>query len=261
MIVSGILHDILQTKLREVRALSDPAIRMRIAQRLKGAPAPRSLGAALRHGEGFRIIAEMKRASPSRGLMAREYDPAAIAAEYTSGGAAALSVLTDRPYFKGEGEHLFAARAISSLPVLRKDFIVDVGQVEESRALGADALLLIAALLEERTLKALRSCCESLGMEALVEVHDAEDLAKALAAGATLVGVNNRDLSTFRVSLDVSLRLAERIPTGIVRVSESGIGSRSDLERLAQAGYDAFLIGEALMTGPDRRARLREWLS
>jgi len=261
MIVAGILSSILQAKRREAQALNSPAGRRAMEEKLRRAPAPRGFVAALKSKGGFRIIAEMKRASPSLGTIAAEYDPARLATEYEAGGAAALSVLTDRPYFKGDPGDLETACSSCSLPVLRKDFIVEDCQVEESRALGADALLLIAALLDLAALRRLRSLSESLGMAALVEVHDAEDLSKALASGATLVGVNNRDLSTFEVSLDVSLALAPSMPAGVVRVSESGIASRRDLVRLAGAGYDAFLVGEALMKSGDRRALLQEWLA
>ena len=260
MIVSGILAEIVQSKRREIDALASPEGRRRIDEMLREAPAPRDFRAALQGGPGFRIIAEMKKASPSRGVLLREFDPVRLARDYESGGAAALSVLTDAPYFQGCLSDLAKAREAVSLPVLRKDFVLDESQLEESRGWGADAVLLIASALETPTLARLLRRTTSLGMDALVEVHDERDLSRAMDAGASVVGVNNRNLSTFQVSLKVSLELAGKIPPGILRVSESGLSSRADLESLAGAGFDAFLIGESLMVAEDRPARLREWI-
>ncbi|MCI0410372.1 MAG: indole-3-glycerol phosphate synthase TrpC [Acidobacteria bacterium] len=259
MIVSGILAEILQSKRREIEALSTPEGRRRIDAQLREAPAPRDFRAALGRGPGFRIIAEMKKASPSRGVLLQQFDPGRLAREYESGGAAALSVLTDAAYFQGCLADLAQARDAASLPVLRKDFVLDESQVEESRGWGADAVLLIAAALETPALGRLMQRVTSLGMNALVEVHDEQDLSRALDAGASVVGVNNRNLGTFQASLKVSLELAGKITPGILRVSESGLSSRADLELLSGAGYDAFLIGESLMSAEDRTARLREW--
>lgn len=260
MIVSGILAEILESKRREIEALSSPEGRRRIGHMLGQAPEPRGFRAALETGGSFRIIAEIKKASPSRGILVQDFDPARLAREYAAGGAAALSVLTDAPYFQGGLPDLKVARAAAPLPVLRKDFILDESQVEESRGWGADAVLLIACVLEVNLLGRLMRRVNALGMEALVEVHDLQDLSRALDAGAGIIGVNNRNLSSFQVSLGVSLELVGRIPPGILRVSESGVASRSDLELLSAAGYEAFLIGESLLVAGDRSARLREWI-
>jgi len=260
VIVSGVLAEILESKRREIELMSSPAGRRRIDGMLGRAPEPRGFRAALQSGGGFRIIAEIKKASPSRGVLVQDFDPARLARQYASGGAAALSVLTDAPFFQGGLPDLSTAREAAALPVLRKDFVLDESQVEESRGWGADAVLLIASVLETATLARLMRCVSALGMDALVEVHDLEDLSRALDAGAGMVGVNNRNLSTFRVSLGVSLDLVGKIPSGILRVSESGVASRGDLELLAAAGYEAFLIGESLLMDQDRAARLREWI-
>jgi indole-3-glycerol phosphate synthase len=206
------------------------------------------------------IIAEAKQASPSRGLLSTRgaFDPAAIARAYESGGAAAISVLTDAPYFQGSLEDLAASRAAVTVPVLRKDFTLEAFHVVEAAAFDADAILLIAALLPSRELRDLRELAESLGMAALVEVHDGSELDSAIGSGARIIGVNNRDLRTFEVRLETSLSLAERIPAGVIAVSESGIRSRADVARLEDAGYRAFLVGEYLMKSGDPAAAIRE---
>jgi indole-3-glycerol phosphate synthase len=204
------------------------------------------------------IIAEIKKASPSKGLLAGDFNPAAIARLYAAGGASALSVLTDRKFFQGSVEDLCAARAAVALPVLRKDFTIDEVHVIEAAAHGADAILLIAALLSETTMRRFRELAEHYAMAALVEVHDQEELDRALGSGAQIVGVNNRNLHTFEVTLETSLRLAEKIPAGIVKVTESGIHGSADVRRLRAAGYQAFLVGEHLMKSPDPAAALRE---
>jgi indole-3-glycerol phosphate synthase len=260
MTVSGILAEIVRSKRREIDTLASPEGRRRIDERLQKAPAPRDFRGALQRGSGFRIIAEMKKASPSRGVLLREFDPVRLARDYESGGAAALSVLTDAAHFQGSLADLAKAREAASLPVLRKDFVLDESQLEESRGWGADAVLLIASVLEASVLARLLKRATSLGMDALVEVHDGRDLSRAVDAGASVIGVNNRNLSTFQVTLKVSLELAGKIPPGILRVSESGLSSRADLESLGGAGFDAFLIGESLMVAKDRSARLREWV-
>jgi len=204
------------------------------------------------------IIGEIKKASPSKGTLSETFDPASIARTYHQGGAAALSVLTDREFFQGGLEDLAAARASVPLPALRKDFTLHEFHVIEAAAHGADAILLIAAVLEETDLRRLRELAERSRMAVLVEVHDADELRRALASGATIVGVNNRNLHTFEVSLRTSLQLAEMIPTDVVKVSESGIHSRVDVARLQEAGYQAFLVGEHLMKSPDPAAALRD---
>ena len=216
----------------------------------------RDFGAALR-ARAPAIIAEIKKASPSKGLLVDEFDPLAIARDYQAGGAAALSVLTDEKFFQGSLAFLCAARAATRLPVLRKDFILDESQIAEAAAHQADAVLLIAAILPARRLRELREYAAQFRMAALFEVHDEGELEVAMASGADIVGVNNRNLGTFEVSLETSLRLAQRIPGGVVKVSESGIGSAADIRRLRAAGFDAFLVGERLMTAPNRVEALR----
>jgi len=202
------------------------------------------------------IIAEIKKASPSKGIFAEEFDPAAIAGQYWSGGAAALSVLTDREFFQGSLDDLQSARSAVEVPVLRKDFTIDEFHVIEAAARGADAILLIAALLDESQLRRFRELAGHYRMAALVEVHDEAELDRALGSGAQIVGVNNRNLHTFEVTLETSLRLAEKIPSGVVKVTESGIHSSADVKKLS--GYDAFLVGEHLMKSSDPAAALRE---
>jgi indole-3-glycerol phosphate synthase len=202
------------------------------------------------------IIAEIKKASPSKGVFAYDFDPAAIARIYAQGGAAALSVLTDREFFQGSLDDLKAARAVAPLPVLRKDFTIDEFHVIEAAAHGADAILLIAALLDEPTMRDFRELAAKWKMAALVEVHDESELAAAINSGAEIIGVNNRNLHTFEVKLETSLRLLEKIPSGLVKVAESGIESCDDVHRLA--GFDAFLVGEHLMKSQDPAAALRE---
>jgi indole-3-glycerol phosphate synthase len=204
------------------------------------------------------VIAEVKKASPSKGLLAADFDPVRIAGFYESGGAAALSVLTDEKFFQGGLSDLVAARAAVNVPVLRKDFTLEPFHVYEAAAHGADAILLITALLGERELRSLRELAESLGMSALVEVHDNDELDSAVTSGAKIIGVNNRDLRTFEVKLETSLKLAERMPAGVIAVSESGIHSHADVERLQGAGYRAFLVGEHLMKAGDPAKAIQE---
>lgn len=204
------------------------------------------------------IIAEIKKASPSRGVLSGDFNPGALARAYFAGGAAALSVLTDRDFFQGSLGDLKTARATVPLPVLRKDFTIDEIDVVEAAAAGADAVLLIAAILTAKQIEQFRRAAEHYGMAALVEVHDDADLDKALEAGADLIGVNNRDLRTFEVSLETSERLAARLPEAAVRVAESGIHGRADVERLTAAGYQAFLVGEHLMKSGDPKRAIEE---
>jgi len=203
------------------------------------------------------IIAEIKKASPSRGLLAPDFDPERIARAYAAGGAAALSVLTDGAFFQGSLADLAAARAVCSLPALRKDFTLDEDHVLEAAAGGADAILLIAAILDEHDIRRLRLLAAEFGMAAIVEVHNEEELDKALAGGAEIIGVNNRDLTTFEVTLETSLCLAPRIPAHVLKVSESGIAGPQDIARLRAAGFQAFLVGEHLMRSADPSAALR----
>ncbi|HUQ92993.1 MAG TPA: indole-3-glycerol phosphate synthase TrpC [Bryobacteraceae bacterium] len=203
------------------------------------------------------IIAEIKKASPSKGLLCRDFDPPKIAAGYESGQAAAISVLTDEAFFQGSLADLESARRAVGLPVLRKDFTLEDIHVWQAAAHGADAILLIAAILTVRQMCALRELARTFGIASLVEVHDAEELRMALDSGADIVGVNNRNLHTFEVTLELSLQLAERIPANVIRVSESGIHSAADIRLLRSAGYHAFLVGEHLMTSPDPATALR----
>jgi indole-3-glycerol phosphate synthase len=207
------------------------------------------------------IIAEIKKASPSKGVLAAEFDPVAIARVYEQGGAAALSVLTDEKHFQGGLSDLASARGAVQLPALRKDFTIDAYHVHQAAAHGADAILLIAAILSERQMRDLRELAGRYRMAALVEVHDEEELQPALASGARIIGVNNRNLHTFEVSLDTSIRLSERIPAGVLRVAESGIRSPADVQRLRASGYHAFLVGEHLMKSGDPAGALRALLT
>jgi indole-3-glycerol phosphate synthase len=203
------------------------------------------------------IIAEIKKASPSKGLLAAGFDPTAIARSYELGGAAALSVLTDAPNFQGSLDHLQAARAQVAVPVLRKDFTIGEFDIIEAAAAGADAILLIAAILDEQQLRQYRELAERYGIAALVEVHIEEELAAAIASGAGIIGVNNRNLHTFEVNLDVALRLSARLPSSAIRVAESGIHGKAEIQTLQAAGYNAFLVGEHLMKSGDPAAALR----
>jgi indole-3-glycerol phosphate synthase len=212
-------------------------------------------------GQAPAIIAELKKASPSKGVLIAEFDPASMSRSYEEGGAAALSVLTDEKHFLGSLSDLESARAAVRLPVLRKDFTIDAYHVQQAAAHGADAILLIAAILSERQMRDFRELAERYRMAALVEVHDAEELGSAIASGARLIGVNNRNLHTFEVNLETALRLAEKIPAGVVRVAESGIHSPADIKRLRAAGYQAFLVGEHLMKSGNPAGALRALLA
>jgi len=213
---------------------------------------------ALGVADRVNVIAECKRRSPSKGVLAAVYDPVRIAAQYEQGGAAAISVLTEPTFFDGSLEHLAAVRARVALPLLRKDFIVDEYQLFEARAAGADAVLLIVAALEQRDLVALQARAWELGLATLVEVHDETELARAIDSGARVIGVNNRNLRTLRVDVEASGRLAPGIPRNAIGVSESGLKSREELDRLAASGYRAFLIGERFMTDADPAAAIRK---
>jgi indole-3-glycerol phosphate synthase len=248
-----------RAELEQARALVPQSV-------LEKALAPRSPGAfrqallAKSEQHEFAIIAELKQASPSHGVLCQNYDPSAVARAYQKAGACALSVLTDREFFQGSLDHLRQAKAAASLPILRKDFTIAEYQVYEAAAAGADAVLLIVAILAPAELAHLYDLSKALGLDALVEVHTAEELQMAVDAGATLIGVNNRDLRTFQVSLDTSFRLIEAIPEHTVAVCESGLRTASNLERLRAAGFDAFLIGERFMTEHDPGAALAHLL-
>jgi indole-3-glycerol phosphate synthase len=228
-----------------------------LVEQAASTPPPRDFAGALR-GDGLSCIAEIKRRSPSKGDLDPGLRPNLVAAEYVDGGAACLSVLTEVDFFGGSAADLASARRASGLPVLRKDFTVQPADVADARLMGADAVLLIAAALDDEVLCACAALAAHLGLAALVEVHDAEELERALAAGSLLVGVNQRDLRTFGVDHERACALAARIPPGIVAVAESGIRDAADARRLAEAGYDAILVGETLLRATDRVALLKD---
>ena len=245
------LAEIVEQKRRRVTAaaslLSIDSVKVE-ARRARDAATPHALRKALSDTDRINIIAEFKRRSPSKGIIRSDADPEEIAAQYESGGAVAISVLTEEDFFDGSLSDLRAVRQVASLPILRKDFIFDEYQVYESAAARADALLLIVASLNDDELRRLRSITEDdLEMDALVEVHTVEEMQRAIDCGATLIGVNNRNLATFRVSLETSIQLAALAPADSVLISESGIETLADIERLRAVGYRGFLIGETLM--------------
>jgi indole-3-glycerol phosphate synthase len=222
-------------------------------------PPPRGFAAALRAkiaAQKPAVIAEIKRASPSRGVLRESFDPAGIAASYERAGAACLSVLTDRPFFQGAPEHLVEARLACVLPTLRKEFIIDEYQIVESRALGADAILLIVAALEDERLAALEDCARHYRMDVLVEVHDAQELERALKLRTPLIGINNRNLRTFGVSLHTTLELLPRVTPERIVITESGIAAQRDVAQMRRHGVHAFLVGETFMRAPDPGAAL-----
>ncbi len=222
---------------------------------------PRGFIRALTSAPGLAIIAEAKKASPSKGVIQPDFDPVRIARNYHQGGAQAISVLTDVDFFQGSLEYIPLVRAAVPLPVLRKDFLIDPLQIEEAHAVGADAILLIAAILTTRQLREYRQQAESLGMDVLVEVHNEPELASALDAGSRLIGVNNRNLNDFSVSLETTFRLRRLVPDGIPVVSESGISTIEDIRRLKAAGVKAALIGESLMRAGVQDQLLKEFLA
>jgi indole-3-glycerol phosphate synthase len=254
-----VLDEILVTKRDEVTMLHRPQVRDLLRARALDAPPARDFASALRPASGtIGIIAEIKRRSPSKGDLAPDLDPAFTAKAYAAGGASCLSVLTDAPWFGGTVDDLGAARAACELPVLRKDFTIDEVQVYETRALGADALLLIvAALTDDALLRDLHDLAIGLGLAVLVETHDDAELERALSLGARLVGVNARNLGTFAEDLGVGERLAARVPTETVAIAESAIRSVDDAARMAAAGFDAVLVGEMLVRAPDPTAAVR----
>ena len=247
------LEEILAAKRAELALLQESEARDTLRRAAGEAPPPRDFTSAVRRPDGLlAVVAEIKRRSPSKGELAPGLDPAVVAKAYETGGAAALSVLTDTPFFGGSVGDLQRARATVELPALRKDFTIDETQVYESRVIGADAVLLIvAALPDEALLRGLRELAEEIGVIALVEAHDDAELDRALTAGAAVVGVNARDLGTFGEDLGLSERLVDRIPTDVIAVAESAIRSPEDAKRMADAGYDAVLVGEALVRSED----------
>ena len=254
--VPDILARIVARKQEELREAVVPAAELRAAA--EGSLANRRNFRAALRAKSPAIIAEIKKASPSRGVLVEDFQPAALAKMYERGGAAALSVLTDRDFFQGGLDDLKTARAACALPVIRKDFTISEYQVIEAAAAGADAILLIVAILDAAQLRGYRELAETFRMDALVEVHDAAELETAKLSGARIIGVNNRDLRTFRVSLDVSMALAADMPEDVIRVSESGIFTFEDVRLLAACGYNAFLVGEHLVKSADPSLALQE---
>ena len=234
------------------RVLPDVALKIAVQ---KGEP-PRDFAGALTRGT-YNVIAELKKASPSRGIIREDYHPALLAPKLENAGAAALSVLTEEEFFLGSLAHLKEVKKVTKIPILRKDFIIDPWQVWEARAAGADAFLLIAAVVDDATLGELLELGRSLQMEPLVEVHSREELDRVIASGAKIIGVNNRDLRNFEVRLETSLELIEAIPDDCIAVSESGLNTHADLSRLRAAGFDAFLVGETVMKAGDPAEPLR----
>jgi indole-3-glycerol phosphate synthase len=258
--MSDVLTRIIARKREEVAERSARVPLAELVARCADLPPTRGFAAAIEakiaKGEAG-VIAEVKRASPSRGVLRADFDPADIGRSYARGGAACLSVLTDHDFFHGHEDHLVAAREASGLPVLRKDFTIDAWQVHEARALGADAILLIVAALDDVRLQELCALGLDLGMDVLVEVHDDAELERALATPAHLVGINNRDLRTFETTLDTTFRLKDRVPHMRRLVTESGILTRDDAAAMRAAGVHAFLVGEAFMRAPDPGTALR----
>ncbi len=250
------LARIVATKRVEVARLAQKLPELRA--RAESAPPARDFAKALYVPSAVSLIAEVKRGSPGAGPIRPDLDPATLAASYEAAGASAISVLTDREYFMGSLDDLAAIRVSAEIPLLRKDFLISEAQVWEARGAGADAVLLIAGILDVETLRGLRVLAEDLGIAALVEAHDAEELMRTLESGASIVGINNRDLRDFTTRLDTTLALIPGVGAGVTVVSESGIRSRADVEKLSAAGVDAVLVGEALLRERDPASKARE---
>jgi indole-3-glycerol phosphate synthase len=256
--MSSILDRIVAYKRQEIAAARQRVPEAQLEERIRRMSPPRDFRAALERARGVAIIAEVKKASPSAGLLRADFDPVAIARVYEHNGTACISVLTDEPSFQGHLDYLTAVRAAVSPPLLRKDFILDRYQLLEARAAGADAVLLIAEILDAATLPRLLREAAELGLQSLVELYDRDNLARVLDSGARLVGINNRDLRTFQTRLEHTLDLIASLPPDVCLVSESGIRTRADVERLQAAGVRAVLIGETFMRATDIGAKLRE---
>ncbi|MBB5713948.1 indole-3-glycerol phosphate synthase TrpC [Sphingomonas aerophila] len=256
--MTTILDRILETKRAEVAVRRATTTLDELDRRIEEVTAPRGFRAALDSRQGPALIAEIKKASPSKGLIRPDFDPPAHARAYQAGGAACLSVLTDEQWFQGSDEFLVAAREAVTLPVLRKEFMIDPWQATEARSLGADAILLIAAALSDDQMAEIEACALECGMDVLVEVHDGRELDRALRLRTRLIGVNNRDLHTFTVDLNRTLELVNRAPADCTFVAESGITGRADVDVLMARGVHCFLVGETLMRAPDVEAATRE---
>jgi indole-3-glycerol phosphate synthase len=254
------LDRIIAQKREEVERRKKEATMTYLQERIARQKPPLDLATAIK-GNQIQLIAEVKQASPSRGTLSHNFNPVELAQTYREGGAAAISVLTEGNYFMGSVEHLAAIKKAVGLPLLRKDFIFDPYQIYESRAYGADALLVIAAILSLAQLKELVSISHNLGLSCLVEVHNEDEVERAVPSNAAVIGINNRDLNTFVVDINTTRRLRPLIPKEKTVVSESGIKSRKDIEKLAKWGVDAVLVGEALVTARDVRAKMKELLS
>ena len=255
--MTDVLQEICAVKLEHVAECKRRRPMSSVLDAAKTVASPRGFAARLRHAraEGrYGLIAEIKRASPSKGLIRKDFDPERLARQYEAGGATCLSVLTDSPYFRGADEHLSAARGAVGLPVLRKDFTLDPYQVAEARAIGADCILLIVAALEDDRARELAALAGEIGMDVLVEVHDEEELGRALAIDDGLVGINNRNLKTLKTDIETTRRLAPLVPGDRLTVGESGLSSPADLASMEAAGVTTFLIGEALMSQSDVKA-------
>ena len=251
-----ILDRIVEVKKREVDYLKESTSLEALKKAVRYLPPPRDFRKAI-SGRACSIIAEVKRSSPSKGRIRKNFDPLKIASIYEANGATAISVLTDKEFFEGENSYLSEIKETVSLPLLRKEFIIDPYQIYETRIIGGDAILFIAGLLKEETLRQFINLAESLGLSPLIEVHSREELDKALAAGAGIIGINNRNLKTFSTDLTTSLELAPSIPKNRIVISESGIHTREDIATLMGKGIYSFLIGEALMEAPDIGKKLR----
>jgi indole-3-glycerol phosphate synthase len=258
--MTSILDKIVASKRREIEAARLSVSAGELESRLSNAPAVRDFRAVLESPGDIQIIAEVKKASPSAGVLRADFDPTAIARTYEKHGAACISVLTDAPHFQGSLENLSAIRTAVQTPLLRKDFILDRYQLLEARLAGADAVLLIAEILEDKKLNLLLKEAGELGLQCLVELYDAENLSRVVDSGARLIGINNRNLRTFVTRLEHTLELAARVPSDCCLVSESGIRNRPDILRLQEAGVRAVLIGETLMRAPDIGEKLDELL-
>lgn len=261
--MSDKLTEICDAKREHVRRRKADISHADMHQQIQAQDVPRGFVNAIKSKprEGFALIAEIKKASPSKGLIREDFDPPSHARAYEAGGAACLSILTDVPYFQGSDDYLVAARAATNLPCLRKDFMIHTWQVQESRALGADAILIIMAALDDVLAAEIEAAALELNMDALIEVHDEIELERALRLQSPLLGINNRNLKTFQTSLDQTERLAELVPEDRIMVSESGIFTHADCQRLSQSGARAFLVGESLMRQDNIETATRQLLT